>query len=91
MSAKTWPNSPSRGCFSNLIEEDMRLQAKLGVSVPTAILASETLETMALEDFEGRAWTRLPGTQAAMPIPGRIAKPAFTISETAVILPAIVA
>jgi hypothetical protein len=42
----------------------MRLQAKLRFSVPTAILASETLETVALQDIEGCGWTRLPVTQA---------------------------
>jgi hypothetical protein len=57
MSAKTWPDSPSHGYFSNPIEEDMRLQAKLRFSVPTAILASETLKTVALQDFAGHAWT----------------------------------
>jgi len=38
----------------------MRLQAKLKFSVPTAILASETLKTAALQDFEGHAWTDYP-------------------------------
>ena len=36
----------------------MRLQTKLGFSVPTAILASETLKTVALQDFEGLVWKR---------------------------------
>ena len=41
----------------------MRLQAKLGFSVPTAILASETLKTAALQDFEGHAWTDYPSRE----------------------------
>jgi hypothetical protein len=39
----------------SLIEENMRLQAKLRFSVPTAILASETLKSVALQDIEGCA------------------------------------
>jgi len=41
----------------------MRLQAELGVSVPTAILASETLHTVAFHDFEGHAWTDYPSRE----------------------------
>lgn len=41
----------------------MRLKAELGVSVPTAILASESLHTVAFQDFEGHAWTDYPSRE----------------------------